>query len=142
MGKNSSSFLVGALIGGAAAASAALLFAPKSGKKLRKDMIIQLDDISDGRATEYLDIAKNMAGEYSWLGETISQRVDQAKLTSKEAFNQFKETADNDEMTFAAMEIQDDEDYFEVTPISETEEVILLRTDDVSDELSDIVVTK
>lgn len=40
-------FLVGALLGGAAGAIAALLFAPKSGKELRQDIADRTEDVVD-----------------------------------------------------------------------------------------------
>ena len=49
MGKNSG-FLLGALIGGGAAAITALLLAPESGKELRARLAKQLDDVLDSTA--------------------------------------------------------------------------------------------
>ena len=95
MSKKSGGFLLGAIIGGAAAAAAALLLAPKSGKELRDDLIDQLDDISEGKASELAGIAQVKSGEitdyakqkreeYSWLEDKVSTQVDQAKSVSNE----------------------------------------------------------
>ena len=40
-------FLLGAVVGGTAAAIAALLLAPKSGKELRDELAAQADDLMD-----------------------------------------------------------------------------------------------
>ena len=50
-------FLLGAVIGGTAAAVAALLLAPKSGKELRDELAAQADDLLD-MASDYTDMAK------------------------------------------------------------------------------------
>ena len=44
MGKKQGGFVLGAIIGGAAAAITALLYAPKSGKELREDISNEFDD--------------------------------------------------------------------------------------------------
>lgn len=48
------SFLLGALIGGAVGATIALLFAPKSGRELRRDIVDTSNDIYD-KATDYAE---------------------------------------------------------------------------------------
>ncbi|HAP7497373.1 TPA: YtxH domain-containing protein, partial [Enterococcus faecium] len=45
-------FLLGAVVGGTAAAIAALLLAPKSGKELRDELAAQADDLMD-MASDY-----------------------------------------------------------------------------------------
>ena len=50
-------FLLGAVVGGTAAAIAALLLAPKSGKELRDELAAQADDLMD-MASDYTDMAK------------------------------------------------------------------------------------
>ena len=49
--------LLGAVVGGTAAAIAALLLAPKSGKELRDELAAQADDLMD-MASDYTDMAK------------------------------------------------------------------------------------
>ena len=49
-------FFLGAVIGGTAAAVAALLLAPKSGKELRDDLSNQTDDLKN-KAQDYTDYA-------------------------------------------------------------------------------------
>lgn len=53
-------FLLGAVIGGTAAAVAALLLAPESGKVLREKLAAQADDLLD-KASDYTDYAKEKA---------------------------------------------------------------------------------
>ena len=50
-------FLLGAVVGGTAAAIAALLLAPKSGKELRDELAAQADDLMD-MASDYTDMEK------------------------------------------------------------------------------------
>ena len=65
---------LGAVIGGTAAAVAALLLAPKSGKELRDDLSNQTDDLKQSarlhrlccsKGTELTEIAKQKAGVLS-----------------------------------------------------------------------------
>lgn len=67
MGKNSG-FLLGALIGGSAAAITALLLAPESGKELRVRLAKQLDDILDSTA-DYNDQMVNKADGFKKLAQ-------------------------------------------------------------------------
>ncbi len=101
MSNKSSGFLVGAIIGGAAAATAALLLTPKSGKKMRADLMNQLDDVSEGRASELAgiaqskgndlnDLAKQKREEYGWLEDKVAGHVDQAKVTSADLLEGLK----------------------------------------------------
>ncbi|WP_187172819.1 YtxH domain-containing protein, partial [Enterococcus faecium] len=55
-------FLLGAVVGGTAAAIAALLLAPKSGKELRDELAAQADDLMD-MASDYTDMAKEKSTE-------------------------------------------------------------------------------
>lgn len=129
MGKKTG-FILGAIIGGAAAAGAALLLSPKSGKEMRVELLEQLDSLSDGKATEYKDLAKRKSEEYEWVGETLHQRVDQAKLTSQEALEQFKERANAVSKDFEAT----------TKPLIEKpEEVIQLGTSDVTHDLTEVI---
>lgn len=59
---NKGGFLLGALIGGTAAAVTALLLAPESGKELRNRLAKQLDDVLD-TTSDYGDQAANKAEE-------------------------------------------------------------------------------
>ena len=65
MGKNSG-FLLGALIGGSAAAITALLLAPESGKELRARLAKQLDDVLDSTA-DYNDQVVDKADDLKKL---------------------------------------------------------------------------
>ena len=56
MGKKTGGFLLGAFIGSVAAATTALLFAPKSGKELREDLAVKADELKE-QLSEYVDIS-------------------------------------------------------------------------------------
>ncbi|MGX6994310.1 hypothetical protein CBF34_01245 [Vagococcus penaei] len=133
MAKKSTGFLLGAIIGGTVAAGAALLLAPTSGKKMRKQLITQLDDVSDGLASQCVQQAKETASDYHWVKETASQRMNQAKLTSQEALNQFMAKSDNISQEFSQTAAN-------IPTMAVTEEVIPLTVTDVSDDLTDVVV--
>jgi len=53
-GSNTKSFLLGALIGGAVGAITALLFAPKSGRELRRDIVDNSTELYD-KATDFVN---------------------------------------------------------------------------------------
>lgn len=141
MSKKSSGFLTGAIIGGAAAAAAALLLAPTSGKKLRKDLMEQLDDISDGKASEFVDLAqektsefgelaKEKSADYPWVGEQLSQ----VKDNSVELFDNLKDKTQNISQDFQA---NSEKLKSAVKPVIEDD--IVLSTDDISDDLYDVI---
>lgn len=71
--RDEGSFVIGAIIGGAAAAIAALLFAPKPGKELRRDISNEFHSMVD-TAHDYADIAKEKGYEV----------VDAAKETTED----------------------------------------------------------
>ncbi len=141
MAKKTSGFLLGAIIGGTAAAAAALLLAPKSGKELREDLIDQLDDMSEGKASELAgiaqvkgneigDFAKHKKEEYSWLSDKISNQVDQAKSVSSDLLeNLADKTGDlQEEFKRTSGEVKG--------RVSELmEEDIVLKEDEISDEI-------
>mgnify|MGYP003509892198 CR=1 FL=1 len=60
---NKGGFLLGAIVGAAAAGITALLYAPKSGKELREELNQQTTN-AKGSAKEYADIAKE-SSEYT-----------------------------------------------------------------------------
>ena len=66
MTKNKGGFVLGAIIGGAAAAITALLFAPKPGKELRDDITEEVNNLLD-TARDYADIAVARADSYTHL---------------------------------------------------------------------------
>lgn len=71
-------FLSGAIVGGIFA----LLFAPKSGKELRRDIKLRKDEFIDD-ASEYMQIAK----------EKASNLINEGKRKSEELIKQAKERA-------------------------------------------------
>ncbi|GAB6384370.1 YtxH domain-containing protein [Enterococcus cecorum] len=86
MGKNSG-FLLGALIGGSAAAITALLLAPESGKELRARLAKQLDDVLDSTA-DYNDQVVDKADDLKKLAQA---KVIQLTKQSEEITNLLKE---------------------------------------------------
>ncbi|MGF2055752.1 YtxH domain-containing protein [Vagococcus fluvialis] len=141
MSKKSSGFLVGAIIGGAAAAAAALLLAPKSGKELREDLLDQLDEVSEGKASELAgiaqvkgneigDFAKHKKEEYSWLGEKLSTQVEQAKTVSTDLLGNLADKTSGLQEEFKKTS---DEVKGKVSEL--IEDGIVLNEDDISEEL-------
>ena len=86
MGKNSG-FLLGALIGGGAAAITALLLAPESGKELRARLAKQLDDVLDSTA-DYNDQVVDKADDLKKLAQA---KAIQLTKQSEEITNLLKE---------------------------------------------------
>lgn len=86
MGKNSG-FLLGALIGGSAAAITALLLAPESGKELRARLAKQLDDVLDSTA-DYNDQVVDKADDFKKLAQA---KAIQLTKQSEEIANLLKE---------------------------------------------------
>lgn len=86
MGKNSG-FLLGALIGGGAAAITALLLAPESGKELRARLAKQLDDVLDSTA-DYNDQVVDKADDFKKLAQA---KAIQLTKQSEEIANLLKE---------------------------------------------------
>lgn len=86
MGKNSG-FLLGALIGGSAAAITALLLAPESGKELRARLAKQLDDVLDSTA-DYNDQVVDKADDLKKLAQA---KAIQLTKQSEEIANLLKE---------------------------------------------------
>lgn len=86
MGKNSG-FLLGALIGGSAAAITALLLAPESGKELRARLAKQLDDVLDSTA-DYNDQVVDKVDDLKKLAQA---KAIQLTKQSEEIANLLKE---------------------------------------------------
>ena len=86
MGKNSG-FLLGALIGGSAAAITALLLAPESGKELRARLAKQLDNVLDSTA-DYNDQVVDKADDLKKLAQA---KAIQLTKQSEEIANLLKE---------------------------------------------------
>jgi len=141
MSNKSKGFLAGAIIGGAAAAAAALLLAPTSGKKLRKELMDQLDDVTDGKASELVDLAQEKSLEFS---EIAKEKVSDYPWVS-EPFNQVKdgsaEIIDNlkDKTQDISQEFQATSEKLKSVAKPIFEDDIVLSTDDVSDDLTDVI---
>lgn len=117
MAKREGGFVLGAIIGGAAAAITALLFAPKSGKELRQDIADEFDNVMD-TVYDYRDIAVEKGTE---LVEVAKETTDDIKVTLKDTTqnlkSQLSETSDKvahdfkkakDEVDRSVEEIKDD----------------------------------
>lgn len=87
MSKNTGSFILGAVVGGVAAATAALLLAPKEGKVLREDLKKQFDDIL-AATNEYTELAKEKFGNLEEHTKDLEQDV---KKSSTDIINNLKQ---------------------------------------------------
>ncbi|MDF2926114.1 MAG: ytxH [Paenibacillaceae bacterium] len=91
--KQKSGVWKGVLAGGIIGASAALLFAPKSGKDLRKKLGDDLTDLKE-RSGELASGAQEKVSQWSGaLRETGRERLQQAKTAATEAMTTIKESA-------------------------------------------------
>lgn len=86
MAKREGGFVLGAIIGGAAAAVTALLFAPKSGKELRRDIADEFDHLMD-TVYDYRDIAVEKSSE---LVEVAKETTDDIKVSLKDTTHNLK----------------------------------------------------
>lgn len=84
--ESSSSFILGALIGGMVGAAAALLFAPKSGKELRKTLTEQAGPILDKTG----QLRENVASKSSELASKTASLSQGIVLQSSELVNKVK----------------------------------------------------
>lgn len=88
-------FLVGAVIGGAAGALAALLLAPKSGEELRADIKERSNEYY-GKASKYFGDAEETVSEV--VRNTVNQgkeRADAIVTSAKEQAQQILSSAEN-----------------------------------------------
>lgn len=83
----SGGFLLGAIIGGTAAAVTALLFAPKSGKELREDLAKEADRYKE-HFSEYTEIALAKGAELTEVAKTSTQDI---RVNLKEQASNLKE---------------------------------------------------
>lgn len=85
MSKNGGFFL-GALFGASVAGIAALLYAPKSGKELRRDIAVEVDQFLDS-AGDYTDYAVERGVE---LYDAAYETTEDIKVNLKDSADQFK----------------------------------------------------
>ncbi|MBA5730127.1 YtxH domain-containing protein [Aerococcaceae bacterium INB8] len=90
MSKNGGFFL-GALFGASVAGIAALLYAPKSGKELRRDIAVEVDQFLDS-AGEYTDYAVERGVE---LYDAAYETTEDIKVNLKDSADQFKSQFDD-----------------------------------------------
>lgn len=88
MGKKTGGFILGALIGGAAAAATALLFSPKSGKELRAALADKADELKD-QLVDYTDIAIEKGIELSSVAKASTEDI---RVKLQDQASQFKDT--------------------------------------------------
>ncbi|MFZ2847937.1 MAG: YtxH domain-containing protein, partial [Trichococcus flocculiformis] len=92
MTKNKGGFVLGAIIGGAAAAITALLFAPKPGKELRDDITEEVNNLLD-TARDYADIAVEKSNEFMDVAKETTEDIKiNLKDTTSSIKTQFSET--------------------------------------------------
>ena len=97
MRNNHYKLLLGALAGAAVAGVATLLFAPKSGKDLRKDIGRQTDKAIDG-AKDYMDIAQDKGSDIlDSAQEAGSDLMENRQKTMHKMGNQIGRAADRAE---------------------------------------------
>lgn len=92
-------FLLGTVVGGVVAGVAALLFAPKSGEELRKDISDQANDLKD-QATDYANEAVEKGQAYY---EDAKHKGEELSETAKAGVNLYRDNAE-----VALQEAQDD----------------------------------
>lgn len=125
----SNGFLWGVVIGGAVAATTALLLTPKSGEKLREDLLDQLDDLSDGKASEFAELAKDKSADYAWIGEQLGF----VKENSADLLDALKERTSEFVQEF-------EEDEVEAALAAATPEVdIILDNSNIANDVSDAI---
>lgn len=88
MGKKTGGFLLGAFIGSVAAATTALLFAPKSGKELREDLAVKADELKE-QLSDYVDISIEKGVE---LSEVALNATEDIRVNLKDSASQLKDT--------------------------------------------------
>lgn len=86
-------FALGALIGGIAGAVTALLFAPKAGAELRKDIAVKSGEYY-GKATEYV------AGVEKKVENAAAKVVDTVSTKTKAIIDTFKKSDKQEEEIF------------------------------------------
>lgn len=116
MSKKSGGFLTGALIGGVAAAAAALLLTPKSGKEMREDLSDQANEFKNRAIENGEDGKPDYTGQAVELMNALKEK---AVKGSNEAMNVIKKQTEEltdkiktttDEMTDLAEEAYDAEE--------------------------------
>ena len=98
MGRKTGGFILGAFIGGVAAAATALLFAPKSGKELREDLAVKADELKD-QLSDYVDISIEKGVE---LSEVALNATEDIRVNLKDSASQLK-----DEVSQTVTKVQD-----------------------------------
>lgn len=84
------SFIVGALIGGAAAYTAAYLYAPKSGRELQEELVGKAETAKEV-ALDYLEIAAEKSKDLKAVAQDASKEIkDSVKETSDQLAAQIK----------------------------------------------------
>jgi len=82
---NSSGFALGLISGAVVGAGLALLFAPKTGSKLRSDLAESMDSLRSAIANRYQDLADRAGVEIDNLHETVDTATDVLESRAKAA---------------------------------------------------------
>ena len=89
---NNNGFFLGALFGAAIGGVAALLYAPKSGRELREDLMEEADYLLD-RASDYADYAQDRGSEFydaaQDAGQDIKVNLQASASNLKDSFDRF-----------------------------------------------------
>ncbi len=80
--------LIGAILGGAIGAVTALLFAPKSGEELRKDIADKSSEIYD-KTSDYMGTMQ------ATVGTTVSNTVNEGKIKAQSIIDSARAQAEN-----------------------------------------------
>ena len=139
----SGGFLLGAFIGASAAAVTALLFAPKSGKELREDLVKEADRYKE-QLSEYGEIARAKGVEFAEVAKTSTQDIrinlqeqashlkEQVSKHTENLKDQFNETVDKVKGNFAKHK----EESAEV--VAELAENVKEKAEDVKEKAEDV----
>ena len=130
----SSGFLLGAIIGGTAAAVTALLLAPKAGKELREELADQLDGFKE-KAYDYGDYVQEKGAIFSTQAAEFADDVKERTVkTSEEALSAFRKQTDHLSDRFRQTA---DEVTAEATDLMDEGEDILLDASDLAEDIID-----
>lgn len=138
-------FLLGALIGGTAAAVTALLLAPESGKELRDKLAKQVDDLLD-QASDYKEVSKETSHDFADLAKekmsTYAKRLEElAKQLKENMAETAEEVIDFSEESIAEIkeEVAEIKQAFsegltEITEEEDVQDIVIELTDPLAEE--------
>lgn len=83
---SSKGFMIGAVVGSILGGVTALILAPKSGNKLRKDLVRKCDEMSE----KTQDLVCEVSDQAKCLVERAKEMADDAKEAAQEIMKEFK----------------------------------------------------